>query len=215
MDALAIANAHERDARITFQDDGHIYYIDGVDTKKAGGVSVTGFVKHFFAEFDAQRYIGYITRSKKWASDPTYEYYRKSMGQIQEMWRVNGKEAREAGTAMHADIEAFYNGVEHANTSAEYQQFTDFHDTTRIPGFVLEPYRTEWMVSSAPAPAPAPAPALIARRASQIYDEEHRITGSVDMVFHEADGTFSIYDWKRSKEVSSRAAAAAPPRRRL
>jgi len=182
MDTLALAHAHERDARITFQDDGHVYYIDGVDTKNAGGVSVTGFVKHFFAEFDAARIIGYITRSKRWSTDPTYQYYRKSMGQIQEMWRTNGKQACEAGTAMHADIEAFYNGVSHDNTSAEYEQFTNFHETTRIPGFVLEPFRTEWMV----------------------YDEEHRITGSVDMVYREADGTFSIYDWKRSKEIKTK-----------
>lgn len=118
-------------------------------------------------------------RSKRWSSDPTYKYYRKSMSQIQEMWRANGKQAAEAGTAMHADIEAFYNGVPNENTSKEYAQFQAFHATTRIPGFVLEPYRTEWM----------------------IYDEEHRITGSVDMVFKEADGTYSIYDWKRSKEI--------------
>ena len=181
MDTLAVANRHDRDARITFQEKGHVYFIDGVDYKKAGGVSCTGFVKHFCSEFDAQRIIGYIVRGSRWSSDPTYQYYRKSMGQIQEMWRANGKQACEAGTAMHADIEAFYNGVEHQNESKEYKQFEAFHETTRIPGFVLLPFRTEWM----------------------IYDEEHRITGSVDMVFEEADGTYSIYDWKRSKEIKT------------
>ena len=40
-------------------------------------------------------------------------------------------------------------------------------------------YRTEWM----------------------IYDKELRIAGSIDMVFKELDGTLSIYDWKRSKEI--------------
>ena len=34
-----------------------------------------------------------------------------------------------------------------------------------------------------------------------IYDEELKIAGSIDMVFKELDGTLSIYDWKRSKEI--------------
>jgi ATP-dependent exoDNAse (exonuclease V) beta subunit len=44
----------------------------------------------------------------------------------------------------------------------------------------LEPYRTEW----------------------EVWDEEHKLTGSIDMVFkRKSDGAFVIYDWKRSKEI--------------
>ena len=44
----------------------------------------------------------------------------------------------------------------------------------------LKPYRTEWM----------------------IFDEDLKLAGSIDMVYENPDGTLSIYDWKRSKEIS-------------
>ena len=44
----------------------------------------------------------------------------------------------------------------------------------------LKPYRTEWM----------------------IFDEELKLAGSIDMVYENPDGTLSIYDWKRSKDIS-------------
>jgi ATP-dependent exoDNAse (exonuclease V) beta subunit len=44
----------------------------------------------------------------------------------------------------------------------------------------LKPYRTEWT----------------------IFDEDLKIAGSIDMVYENPDGTLSIYDWKRSKEIS-------------
>jgi ATP-dependent exoDNAse (exonuclease V) beta subunit len=44
----------------------------------------------------------------------------------------------------------------------------------------LVPYRTEWM----------------------IYDEQLKLAGSVDMVYKNSDGSYSIYDWKRSKDIA-------------
>ena len=44
----------------------------------------------------------------------------------------------------------------------------------------MKPYRTEWM----------------------IFDEDLKIAGSIDMVYENPDGTLSIYDWKRSKDIS-------------
>ena len=35
-----------------------------------------------------------------------------------------------------------------------------------------------------------------------IFDEDLKIAGSIDMVFQNEDGTLSIYDWKRCKEIS-------------
>ena len=46
----------------------------------------------------------------------------------------------------------------------------------------LCPYRTEWLV----------------------YYEELHLSGSIDMVYENADGTLSIYDWKRAKEIAKR-----------
>ena len=43
----------------------------------------------------------------------------------------------------------------------------------------LKPYRTEWT----------------------IYHEDIKLAGSIDMIYENPDGTLSIYDWKRSKEI--------------
>jgi hypothetical protein len=43
-----------------------------------------------------------------------------------------------------------------------------------------------------------------------IFHEEHRLSGSIDIVFRNLDdGTFSIYDWKRSKEIKKTAFGGA------
>jgi len=77
---------------------------------------------------------------------------------------------------MHYDIECFYNGLDVSNPSIEYAYFQKF--VADFPW--LEAYRTEWTV----------------------YHEELKVSGSIDMVFRDTrDGTFYIYDWKRSKEI--------------
>jgi ATP-dependent exoDNAse (exonuclease V) beta subunit len=45
----------------------------------------------------------------------------------------------------------------------------------------LKPYRTEW----------------------KIYHEDLKISGCIDMVYENTDGTISIFDWKRSKEINT------------
>ena len=62
------------------------------------------------------------------------------------------------------------------NDSVEYTYFQKF--VADLPW--LEAYRTEWMV----------------------YQEDLKISGSIDMVFRDKrDGSFYIYDWKRSKDI--------------
>ena len=35
----------------------------------------------------------------------------------------------------------------------------------------------------------------------KIYSEQLKIAGSIDMLYKNSDGSFSIFDWKRSKEI--------------
>jgi hypothetical protein len=58
------------------------------------------------------------------------------------------------------------------------------HPPTQFDDFVrshphLQPYRVEWM----------------------IFDEDVRLAGSIDFVALNPDGTLTIYDWKRCKEI--------------
>jgi hypothetical protein len=80
---------------------------------------------------------------------------------------------------MHYDIECHYNGLTPENNSVEFGYFRRF--LADFPELV--PYRTEWMV----------------------YYEELKLSGSIDMIFENPDGTIQIYDWKRCQEIKHEA----------
>jgi hypothetical protein len=179
---LANKNSHQRDSRISFEDEGHKYTIDGVDAKKCNNpyTSVTTLVHQQFVPFDADNIIAKMMASPKW---PNNKYFGKSSVEIKAIWKQSGDAASSAGTKMHYDIECFYNGTDNKNTSIEYTYFKNFNKDMETrnesgdgPG---EPYRTEWTV----------------------FDEDLRLAGSIDMCFKKPDDTIAIYDWKRSKEI--------------
>lgn len=173
---LEEANSHTLDHRLEFEEAGHVYFWDGEDIKNIGGTSATTFIKSFFNEFNPQHCIRAITRGRKYLTDPTYKYYKKTNKEILDMWAKNRDEAAEAGTRFHLDVELSYNGISVENDTKEWQQFQMFEKSRDKS---MMPFRTEWM----------------------IYDTELRLAGSMDMVFKNSDGTYSIYDWKRSKAI--------------
>ena len=162
-------NAHPHDTRIKFFEKGHKYEIDG----KGGYTSVTTFNHKQFEKFNPDKIITNMMKSKKW---PQSKYFGMSRQEIKKQWNDNGKEASEAGTKLHNDIELWYNKEPVTNDSIEYKYFEDFKND--YPH--LKAYRTEWFV----------------------FDEEHKLAGSIDMCFHNTKtGKLDIYDWKRSKEI--------------
>lgn len=171
-DFLAKINPHPRDKDISFIEEGHKYFINGISE---GLISATGFVHKNFEHFDANGIADKLLKNTKKMSDPNYKYFGKTKEDIIEEWNENGKIASEAGTALHADIEKYYNQIKIENDSIEFQYFIKF--VNDFPELV--PYRTEWMV----------------------YDETLKLTGSIDMVYQNPDKTLQIYDWKRSKGI--------------
>ena len=167
---LSVKNQHPRDLEITFDEGPHIYTINGDSLY----TSVTTFNHSHFEHFDADKIINNMMKnSEKWRKN---KYYGMTKEEIKQLWNNNGKEASEAGTKMHYDIECYYNGCPNENYSQEYKYFLEFakiHEN-------LIPYRTEWMV----------------------FHEEYKIAGSIDMIFENDDGTLSIYDWKRCKDIA-------------
>jgi len=166
---LYFKNYHPRDANIKFKEENHEYTVNG----EKGYTSVTTFVHKHFPHFDNESIIKNILSSKRMTTDPTYKYYGMTKEQILADWETNRNLAAEAGTKLHYDIECYFNSNPQQNDSIEYQYFKQFVDD--FPE--LTPYRTEWTV----------------------YYEEYRISGSIDMVFENPDGTVQIYDWKRTK----------------
>lgn len=173
---LKYKNKHPFDSRIKFREEGHKYWIDGDDKDL---VSATTFIHQFFDEFDTEKIINKILNKWEYKNNPSYKYYLMKPEKIKEMWDKNRDEASEAGTIMHANIEYFYNDLEVENDSPEFEQFLDFYKDHED----LEMYRTEWM----------------------IFSDVLRLTGSIDAVFRNEDGTLSLGDWKRSKEIKFKA----------
>ena len=153
--------------------------------------SVTTWLKKFFYPFNDELIINNMMKSPKW---PDSKYFGMSKDEIKKLWRDNGNEAAKLGTAMHKMFEDHYNGlyVDGSNCGVEYEYFTNFindHPT-------LQPFRSEWTV----------------------YDEEFRLSGSIDMLFINEDGTLSIYDWKRCKSMDKEVSFnkyAKPPIRHI
>ena len=166
---LATINAHERDKYITFQEEGHKYTVDG----KTDYTSVTTWIHSLFQNFDSDRVIENMMKSKNW---PNNKYFGKTKQEIKAIWDCNRDTAASAGTKLHYDIECKYNGLEVENDSVEYNYFLRFYEDYLDS---LTAYRTEMLV----------------------FHEELKLSGSIDMLFKLKDGTYEIYDWKRCKEI--------------
>ena len=164
-------NKHIRDSHIQFDEKPHIYYIDD----KKVETSVTSFIHNFFPEFNGNKIAELCV--KKGRNNEKSEYFGMTKTMVLNKWEKNRVLAAELGTALHKSIELFYNDEicdDDIVNSQEYSFFKDFvKDNDMIP------YRTEW----------------------EVYHEEANLAGSIDMVFKNDDGSYSIYDWKRSKKI--------------
>lgn len=171
---------HPRDKNIIFIEDRekdiHEYSIEGIEGKP---ISVTKLVHKYFPEFNAPRVISNMMGSKKWSTSP---YFGMTAQAIEKKWKDDGKEASELGTAMHKNIELYFNKLLLENDSTkEFNMFLDFWAifSRKYPNF--KPYRTEWL----------------------IYDEDIKLAGSVDFVLTNNNNEIIILDWKRSKEIKA------------
>lgn len=168
---LSDINAHARDRNIFFDEAPHIYFIDG----KPANTSVTSLVHQYFPTFDADAIIDKMMNSPWWYKN---KYYGQTKDEIKEQWKQSGVFACTHGTYMHKTIEEYYNGwpLSHPDTP-EFDMFLSFAQDHKN---LVKAYRTEW----------------------EVYIEEYDLAGSIDMVFQNLeDDTYSIYDWKRTKEI--------------
>ena len=164
-------NLHERDPCVSFEEGPHIYTING---KRGESTSVTTWVHSHFPEFDKEKIVNNILTKDRWATDPTYKYYKMSKEEIIKMWDDKTQNACMHGTNLHNNIEKFYNGMDVKDDTVEFKYFMMFKKD--FPN--LKPYRTEWMV----------------------FHEELKLVGSIDMVFENEHGDLEIYDWKRCED---------------
>lgn len=178
---LALKNPHARDADITFTEEGHKYTVLGEEAKKSEGwLSSTGFVHSddFWEHFDPDATITMIMKSKKYREGNS-PYSGMTRQQIKDDWSSKGETATFLGSKFHLKLpETYYNNEpleddpDLVEFRPKFMKFVEDHQH-------LTAYRTEFMV----------------------YDTELKLTGSIDMIFKEKDGSLSIYDWKVSKGI--------------
>jgi len=191
---LSTYNSHDRDKNLVFDEPTHKYTI--LTDPDSRYTSVTTINHSHFPHFDADAVIKNMMKGKNW--NPENKYWGLTPDQIKAQWAQNASSVSGAGTDLHFNIECFMNqdlprGYTHKdllenyetylaqgnpspNVSEEWDFFLQYIRAT--PSY--KPYRTEWM----------------------IYREDLKMAGSIDMVYENPDGTLSIYDWKRSKEIS-------------
>lgn len=167
-----------QDERITFQEEGHIYLLDG----KRRLTPVSSVYSKFFKPFDTD----YWAERKAQISPIT-------AAQLKEQWQCNGMMASFAGTHLHKQIEDYLNGEEYMAPRCRFTFDGDFIHEDKIIAIDKEieyflkfvkdvdftPFRTEW----------------------RVFDEELGMAGTIDLICRRKDGTFEFYDWKRSKSL--------------
>lgn len=190
---LSSAHADPRDDNIRFFEQDHKYVI--LTEPNVKYTSVTTWVHQLFPKFDADKIIANMMKGKGWKEG--HKYWGLTAEQIKALWDTNKTSVAGAGTDLHFEIECFHNnpdlqvgytngdlyahyieknGEDISHLSLEWQYFLQFiKDHPQ-----LKPYRTEWTV----------------------YHEDVCISGSIDMVYENPDGTLSIYDWKRAKNIT-------------
>jgi ATP-dependent exoDNAse (exonuclease V) beta subunit len=189
---LCLRNRHSRDSNIKFFEEGHRYCIlTDPDVKYT---SVTTWNHSHFQEFDADVVIENMMKGKAWKEG--HKYWGLTPEQIKAQWNSNKDSVSGAGTDLHYEIECFHNNdtlnFEYTNKDLYQLYSTSVLNAPDKPiewqyfiNFIkdhpdLKPYRTEWTV----------------------YNEDIKIAGSIDMVYENLDGTLSIYDWKRAKNIT-------------
>jgi ATP-dependent exoDNAse (exonuclease V) beta subunit len=190
---LSIRNSHPRDKNIQFFEEGHKYVILSEPDVKY--TSVTTWNHSHFPKFEADSIIDNMMKSKGWKEG--HKYWGLTPEQIKSQWNNNRDSVAGAGTDLHYEIECFNNdkrfkfiytnkelyeiywcdnALAHESKAIEWRYFINF--VRDNPD--LKPYRTEWTV----------------------YHDDVKISGSIDMIYENPDGTLSIYDWKRAKLIT-------------
>jgi ATP-dependent exoDNAse (exonuclease V) beta subunit len=184
---------HHRDKNIQFFEKDHKYII--LTEPKIKYTSVTTWIHKHFPQFNADEIILSMMKGRGWKEG--HRYWGLTPDDIKALWESNKNAVAGAGTDLHFEIECFNNDPSfyfHYTNKELYENYMsihkDNHSTKALEwqyfiNFIkdnpnLKPYRTEWLV----------------------YNEDVKISGSIDMVYENTDGTLSIYDWKRSKNIT-------------
>jgi predicted glutamine amidotransferase len=162
------------------KEEGHKYTLVNPQNQKIlSPISVTTLIHHYCEEFDADKIIDKMMKSRNWKCS---KYYGKTKQEIKDQWEKERDSSSSLGTAMHLAIENTLNNLPANNDSKEYGFFKDFWKDFKLKYPKYNVYRTEMLV----------------------FDEDFRkgegLCGSIDCLLKNNKDQYIILDWKRSKE---------------
>ena len=198
-EVLSVQNSYEKDSHILFDEPTHKYTIT-VDPESKY-TSVTTWIHTHFPKFDADKIIDSMFKSRSYKEG--HKYWNMTKSDILDLWEKNRDGKADQGTNLHYFVECFMNndrvceGYTHKDLYEDYSRFCSDGDLKPKESFglckewnyfmkyimdtsELKPYRTEW----------------------RVYDEDLKMSGSIDMVYENEDGSLSIYDWKRCGNIT-------------
>ena len=190
---LSKQNPHVRDSNIEFIKESHQYKITRDGRSEFSPVSVTGFCKGYFTQFDPR---GVVDRYfEMWKSNPNSKYYaaihaslqsgastEKAKQSIVDTWAREGSKASEEGTDMHERAERVCNGHEAPSEDKEMELLVEWQREFQ-PHMRWRPFRTEMMLW---------------------WDEPRLggkilVAGTLDLLLKsETTGEFALVDFKRT-----------------
>jgi hypothetical protein len=206
-----IAKVRRRKSRICFDEEPHIYYVDG----RPINTSVTTVIHRYFEHFDAESVCltmiksrAFMTRAEhakyknipiwrdsdtdadlpEWTPHAVLRSHDLVVPTILQSWEDNRQEAATLGTEMHADIEAFIKTRALPDRrSTEFNYFMDYYKHMTDEGYL--PYAAEL----------------------RVFDTDLSLAGSIDMMWiHRRNVGHSpthitLVDWKRTKDLKFKA----------
>jgi hypothetical protein len=153
---------------LCFDEATHTYTIEGKDL-----TSVSAIVSTQFRKFNSHAISRSIAKSK--ALDGASEYFGMTQGEILNKWDESGKDSRDAGIMMHAQIDNFYKynmEPDNKENSVEWKQFCDFREVNK-----------DWNCL-----------------ATELRVHNDKVAGTIDAVFETPEGIVLV-DWKRTKVI--------------
>ena len=169
VEALQKANPFPSDEQIRFDEESHTYEVNGVPVP----LSVTGLIHRYTHAFDP------LAAIQNMRAETRQNYSDRGLvteEDILRTWDKNGKVQRNRGSLVHFHIEQYLNGCGiEPPCSPEFEQFLALHEQIIQDNQI--PFRTELSV----------------------YSKGLNVAGQIDAIFKQADDTFVLWDWKRSK----------------
>ncbi len=167
-----------QDEKISFDEPTHTYRVENIGVM----TPVSTVIGRFFRAFDAEYWS-----MRKCNNDVL------AAAKLREEWAAKGAMSSQAGTHLHRQIERYVNGETDfeprcvVSFNGEYVHREECVGISREWGFFkrfdqdvdYSPFRTEWCV----------------------YDVEARMAGTIDLLCAREDGSYEMYDWKRSCKV--------------